>query len=51
MAGPNRAAEDLQQAWIDGLAHHKKWLAVHGVDPIIRRRTQTQALARDVVLG
>src|SRR5271170_5282541 len=45
------AFQHLQQAWIDGPAHHKKWLAVHGVDPIISRRTQTQALARDVVLG
>src|SRR5271170_3897674 len=27
------AFQHLQQAWIDGLAHHKKWLAVHGVDP------------------
>src|ERR1700682_1052184 len=45
------AFQHLQQAWIDGLAHHKKWLAVHGVDPIISRRTQTHALARAVVLG
>src|SRR5580658_7908986 len=45
------AFQHLQQAWIDGLAHHKKWLAVHGVDPIIRRGAQTQALARDVMLG
>ncbi len=43
------AFQHLQHAWVDGLAHHKKWLAVHGVDPIISRRTQTQALARDVV--
>jgi hypothetical protein len=29
------AFQHLQQAWIDGLAHRKKWLAVHGVDPLL----------------
>ena len=45
------AFQHLQHAWINGLAHHKKWLAIHGIDPIVGRSTQAQALARDIVLG
>src|SRR5580698_3579702 len=36
--------EDLQHSRIDRLADHKERLAIHSVDPVIRRRTQAQAL-------
>jgi hypothetical protein len=45
-AGNDIAFEDLRHDRINRLAHHKEWLAIHGVDPIVSGHAQTQALTR-----